>query len=108
MSEDNQESHGYTDLPTQVAFSRRASWRTFIQALVAFIPTANGMLLALQSALNEQPFQSALPGWVFLATNAAVVVGAFLAKVAAQLMANAVVNDWLERRTPQLGARDPR
>jgi len=93
-------------LPTQVEYPRRASWRTFVQALIAFVPTANGVLLAIQELLREEPFHAAVPGWVYAATNAAVLLGAFLAKVVTQLMGNPVVNDWLERSAPKLAARD--
>jgi len=108
MSETNETTTGYEKPPTQVEYSKRASWRTFLQTLIAFVPTANGVLLALQGAIVQEPFQSTLPSWVFVATNGGIVAGAFLAKVVTQLMANPRVNDWLERKAPRLAARDPR
>jgi len=92
-------------LPTQVEYPRRASWRTFVQTLIAFVPTANGVLFAIQELLKEEPFSSSVPGWAFAATNAAVLLGAFLAKVVTQLMSNPAVDSWLERTTPGLATR---
>lgn len=93
------------DPPTQVAYPGRASWRTFFQTLVAFLPTANGILLALQSLLAQPPYDQAIPGWVFLAVNAAVVFGAFTSKAVAYLMANPLVDKWLQDNAPSASAR---
>lgn len=91
--------------PPQVAFPRRASWRTFFQALVAFLPTANGIVLAVQELFAQPPYREAMPGWVYVAVNAAVVLGAFLAKVVAQIMANPAVEAWLQQHVPRAAAQ---
>jgi len=93
--------------PTQVAYPRRASWRTFIQSLAAFLPTANGILLLLQEFLGQPPYSLAMPGWAFVAVNAAVVLGAFFSKALALVMANPNVEKWLQSHAPAASALPP-
>lgn len=92
-------------VPTQVEYPQRAAWRTFFQTLLAFLPTANGVLLALQSLVTQPPYDGAFPGWVYLAVNGSVLLGAFLSKIAAQIMANPVVNKWIDVHWPRLAAK---
>jgi hypothetical protein len=94
-------------VPTQVANARRASWRTFTQTVVALIPLANGVLVTVQSFLNEHLIENSVPPWVFAIVNVSVLVGAYFAKLVAQLMAHPSVNRWIENNTPALAPSPP-
>jgi hypothetical protein len=75
-----------------------------MQAFIAFLPTANGLLILIQEFIQQPPYRAVLPGWVIIAVNAAVVLGAFLAKAIAQLMANPAINSWFGRHASLLAA----
>lgn len=94
-------------MPTQVAHPRRASWRTFVQTLVALIPIANAVLLSVQALISEPPYDAVVPVWVFASVNFAAVGVAFLAKTVAQVMAAPVVNSWIESHWPKLAPAPP-
>lgn len=89
-------------MPTQVAHPRRTSWRTFVQTLVALLPTANAVLITVQAFISTPPYDAVVPGWVFAIVNFAVVGVAFLAKIVAQVMAAPTVNTWIENHWPKL------
>jgi hypothetical protein len=89
-------------MPTQVAHPKRTSWRTFVQTLLALLPTANGILLTVQALIAAPPYNDVVPPWMFALVNFAVVTAAFLAKVLSQIMANPVVNRWIETHWPGL------
>lgn len=90
--------------PTQVQYPRRASWRTFLQALLGFLPLVNGVLALVQELLAQAPYNVLLPGWIYAIVNAGVLLGAFVSKLIAQLMANPIVNRWIECHAGRLAA----
>lgn len=94
-------------MPTQVAHPRRSSWRTFVQTLVALLPTANAVLITIQAFISTPPYDAVVPGWVFATVNFSVVGVAFLAKVIAQVMAAPAVNSWIESHWPKLAPAPP-
>jgi len=94
-------------MPTQVANPRRTSWRTFVQTLVALLPTTNAVLLSVQALISAPPYDAVVPGWVFASVNFAVVGVAFLAKAIAQVMAAPIVNVWIESYWPTLAPAPP-
>lgn len=89
-------------MPTQVANPKRTSWRTFVQTLLALLPTANGILLTTQALIAAPPYNEVVPPWVFALVNFAVVTAAFMAKILSQIMANPTVNLWIETHWPGL------
>jgi hypothetical protein len=94
-------------MPTQVVHPRRASWRTFLQTLLALLPTANAILLSIETFIAAPPYSEVMPGWVFAVVNGSAVTVAFLAKIVAQIMANPVVNAWIEKNWPLLAPSPP-
>lgn len=88
--------------PTQVLSPRRASWRTFFQAAVGALPIANGVLLTVQAFLSEQSIRDSISPWIFALVNVSVIVGAYLAKLVAQLMAHPSMNRWIEANASPL------
>jgi hypothetical protein len=88
--------------PTQVLSPRRTSWRTFFQAAVGALPVANGVLLTVQGFLSEQSIRSSISPWIFALVNVSVIVGAYLAKLVAQLMAHPSINRWIEANASPL------
>jgi hypothetical protein len=94
-------------MPTQVANPRRASWRTFLQTLIALLPTANAILISIQALISAPPYDTVVPPWIYAVVNFTVVGVAFLAKTLAQLMANPVVNTWIEKNWPTLAPAPP-
>lgn len=56
-------------------------WRTFFKSLIALVPTANALLLVIQSVLAQPPYAAAVPAWVFVAVNAAIIVGVAVARM---------------------------
>lgn len=91
-------------VPTQVANPKRAGWRTFVQALVTFLPLANGILLAVQLVLEQPDFAGYVPGWAFAVVNGGILLSAFVAKLVAQVMAAPGVNEWIKAHVPALAA----
>lgn len=89
-------------VPTQVANPSRTSWRTFTQAILPALVILNGMLLALQSVLNDPEYSAYVPAWAWAAVNGGLLISAFLSKVIAQVMAVPGVNEWIKTYLPGL------
>ena len=87
-------------VPTQVANPSRASWRTFAQAVIAFLVVANVALPIVQQFLvdniaDAQTVLGPIYGFVVLVVNIAVIVTSLGAKLIALLMARPEVNAWI-------------
>lgn len=91
-------------VPTQVANPKRAGWRTFTQALIAFLPLANGILLAVQLVLAQPDYSGYVPGWVFAVVNGGILISALASKLVTQVMAAPGVNEWIKAHVPSLAA----
>jgi len=65
--------------------------RRVFRDLMTLIPTVNAVLLIVQSALAQPPLDAAFPGWIYLAANAAVVIGSALARTIQALAKNTVL-----------------
>lgn len=72
------------------------------QAAVGALPVANGVLLTVQAFLSEQNIRDSISPWIFALVNVSVIVGAYLAKLVAQLMAHPSVNRWIEANASPL------
>lgn len=99
-------------VPTQVANPRRASWRTYVQAVIGFIVGANIVLPLVASFLTEQieglePLLGPVYGWIVLGVNTAIVVLGLLSKLVALLMANPRINAWITKHLPGLAPIAP-
>lgn len=89
-------------VPTQVANPRRASWRTFVQSVIAFLVAANVALPIVQSFLVEnvegaQAVLGPIYAYIVIGVNFAVLVTSLGSKLIALLMANPTVNAWIEK-----------
>lgn len=94
-------------VPTQVANPRRASWRTFVQSIIGFLVSLNVILpiVAAFLASNSETAAKILGqyyGPTIAWINGAIIVGAFLAKLLAQIMAIPAVNAWITKYLPAL------
>lgn len=86
---------------TQIANPLRATVRTIVQALVTLIPlgnTAAGITLAYLTAQTDLD----VPAWAFLVVNGVLVGTAFVIGLVTRLMANPLVNAFVQRRLPWL------
>lgn len=93
--------------PTQVANPRRTSWRTFIQSTIGGLIALNAALIVLGAFLAEAPDLAGAVlgdyyGPVLAIVNSAVVVGAFISKAVALIMADPKVNAWITAPLPIL------
>lgn len=101
-----------TGIPTQVANPSRASWRTFVQSTIAFLVVLNAAALTLAPFVLDPKngLEQALGpvyGWLVLGLNAVTFIGGTVAKAAALLMANPLVNEWIVRHLPWLAPIKP-
>jgi hypothetical protein len=62
-----------------------------LQLALVLIPTANGILLIIQSTLAEPPINSSLPPWVYLVVNGAVVASAALIRITSLMLGNPAI-----------------
>lgn len=90
-------------LPSQVANPSRASWRTFAQALVAFLVVVNIAALVVAGFLADPSnglaalIDPAVYGKIVAFVNGLVVVGSAGSKLVALLMANPIVNAFITK-----------
>jgi hypothetical protein len=89
-------------VPTQVANPSRASWRTFVQALIPFIIAVNIALPLIQSFLVEnidqaQAVLGPVYGWAVIGVNVAVIVFSLGSKLIALLMAQPRINELIKK-----------
>lgn len=94
-------------VPTQVANPRRTSWRTFVQSAIGGLIALNALLATVAAFLaeNSEAAAALLGEWfapTLLVVNTGVAVGAFAAKLIAQIMANPIVNAWISTHLPWL------
>lgn len=82
---------------TQEANPGKAVNRTIFAVVLALFPTVNLIL----SAVNEWAVENEamLPGWVFIALNAALAVAALITGLITKLLAIPAVNEWLRKGT---------
>lgn len=88
-------------VPTQVANPRRASWRTFVQAVIPFLVAVNVALPIIQTFLVDnidqaQQVLGPIYGYIVIAVNFAVIVFSLASKLIAILMAQPKVNEWIK------------
>jgi hypothetical protein len=95
--------------PTQIANPSRASWRTFVQALVSGVvvlnvaaPAAYEWLTGPEGSDIATQFLGEFYGPIVLGLNVVVVGTAFVSKLAAWLMAKPRVNEWVAKYLPFL------
>lgn len=80
---------------TQEQNPGRAVLRTLLAAAVGLFPLVNGILLALQQAL--EPYRAVLPEWTFLVVNGVALAAIILTAVVTRILAVPGVNDWLRK-----------
>lgn len=90
---------------TQEQNPTRAVLRTVLAAAVGLFPLVNGILLALQEAL--EPYRAVLPEWTFLTVNGVLLAATILTAVVTRVLAVPGVNEWLRKyRVLELFAPD--
>lgn len=99
-------------VPTQVANPKRASWRTYVQAVIGFLAGANILLPLLAVYLTEnapqlETYLGPVYGWIVLGVNAAIVILGLLSKLVALFMAQPRINAWIVKHLPGLAAIKP-
>jgi hypothetical protein len=112
MTDQKQITTGNAGVPTQVANPKRASWRTLLQSLLAHAIAVNGILAILAGFLATNSHTAATLlgtyyGPAIAVINGIVLVGAFGAKLFAQLMADPTINAWVTKNLPQLAPIAP-
>lgn len=82
-------------VPTQVANPGRASFRSFVQNLIAGLLLVNPVFLVVQQTMNE--FSNIVfPGWAWATVNGVVVGSALVATLITRIMALRGVNSFIE------------
>lgn len=99
---------------TQVANPKRASWRTFVQALIPQLVVVNAAIPIIYGFLtdpNVAPELARILGpvyvWITLAFNLATILLSRVSSLIALLMANPVVNEWITAHLPWLAPAKP-
>ena len=105
---------GNKGVATQIANPSRASWRTFVQAIVPTFVLLNVALPIIYSFLTSPDVAPKLTeilgpvyGWITVGLNAVIFLVGLLAKLAALLMAQPVVNEWIGKHLPWLAPIKP-
>lgn len=80
---------------TQERNPRSAVLRTILASTIAFFPLINGVVLAIEAAL--EPYRVYLPDWVFLALNGTLLAAAALTALVTRVLAVPGVNEWLRK-----------
>lgn len=103
-----------TGTPTQVSNPSRASWRTFVQAIVPTaivlnlaLPIIYGLLTSPEFAPRLGELLGPVYGWITIGLNVAIFFLGLLAKLGALLMANPTVNAWITKHLPWLAPIKP-
>jgi len=104
---------GNAGVPTQVANPSRASWRTFVQSLLAGLAVLNiAVPIIAQFAIDNGDSLADLLGpaypIVIAILNAIIAVGALVAKLIALLMANPIVNAFIVKHLSWLAPIAPK
>jgi hypothetical protein len=99
-------------VPTQVANPSRASWRTFVQAIIPTLLAINVALPLIQQFLVDngaslEHYLGASYPIVLAGVNACVIILGLASKLIAILMANPVVNEWISKYLPFLAPIRP-
>ena len=99
-------------VPTQVANPQRASWRTYVQAVVGFLIGANVVLpiVALWLTTEQDGLAATLgPAYpiILAGVNFGILVLGLLSKLIAQLMAHPAVNGWIVQHLSWLAPIKP-
>lgn len=89
-------------VPTQIANPSRASWRTFLQAVIPFLVMLNLLMPLIQQFLVDNiedatTILGPVYPYVVLGVNILVVLFSLVSKLIALIMANPTVNDWITK-----------
>jgi len=80
----------------EIWFKAQRVLRTIVASLVALVPIANGVALAVAEYLRVQE-DVVIPAWVFLVLNAVIAGTALVMGLVTRIMAVPGVNEWLTK-----------